>query len=457
MVLVENSETSRLPNIKLFLLIVMIIFSLTFASLMALARENHVTVAAPSLNVRYGPGLSHDVMTQVHESDRLQVIGEENHWLKVRLNDDKIGWVASWLVDQEDIAPDKTKYGKIVNAPEVNLRQFANAESQLIGTISEGAEVEVLYAADGWYQILYQGQVAWINGDYVQMIESPTTIYSVDVSDGAEAPVVQIGNRPVNIRVAPSETSESIGTAEPYKTYTYLHTEGDWYCIQVNDGTVGYVASWLSHLHAPTDSAGNPISGADTEAFASYMARSDTRLAEATIVIDPGHGGQDPGAVAPNGQVYEKNLAYNTSLLLYKRLVSAGANVIMTRTDDSYVSLEERTKTSNDHNADLFISLHYDSRDIPNSATGTTTYYYDESDYGVAQIINHHLALQTPLSNNGIQFGNYHVLRENNQPAILLELGYMNNDDDYAYITDPTYQATVAEAIFQALQAYFSG
>lgn len=453
----SRKNKQSLPGLKAFLSMVFVVFALAFGSLIVLANENSVIVLAEALNVRYGPGLSHDVMTQVREKEKLQVIDEQNQWYKVRLNNDQIGWVASWLVEKENISPNNTKYGRIVNAPEVNLRQFASADSQLIGTIPEGAEIEVLYQNGKWYQILYQGMVAWIHGEYVEIIDSPTSVYSVDVSGGVQEPLIQVGPHQTNIRSAPSEVSEIIAKAKPNETFTYLHTEGDWYCVQLSDNQVGYIASWVSEMIDLKDKNGKAVSEKQAESYASYYARSSTHLAEATIVIDPGHGGTDPGAISADESIYEKNIALQTAKILRDRLVAAGANVIMTRTNDSSVSLSDRAAVSNQYNADLFISLHYDSREIPNTGSGTTTYYYSDKDYPLAQFINSFLTKQVPLPNNGVNYGNFQVLRDNQRPALLFELGYMNNDLDVQYINNPTYQSAVADSIFQALQAYFSG
>ena len=87
--------------------------------------------------------------------------------------------------------------------------------------------------------------------------------------------------------------------------------------------------------------------------------------------------------------------------------------------------------------------------------SGTTTYYYFDSNLELANIINRYLAQNGPLENNGVRLGDYFVLRSNRQPSILLELGYMNNDVDVQYIDTPSYQATVVEAIYQALREYY--
>ena len=138
-----------------------------------------------------------------------------------------------------------------------------------------------------------------------------------------------------------------------------------------------------------------------------------------------------------------------------EKLRSAGANVILTRTSDIYVTLEDRAEMSNVNNADLFISLHYDSTASGTSVTGFTTYYYADEDIPLANLVDNHLADTLPLQDNGSKFGDFLVTRENDQPALLLELGYMNNESDVKTFNSDYYRSLVAESIYQALTEYF--
>ncbi|MCI4059989.1 N-acetylmuramoyl-L-alanine amidase, partial [Bacillus cereus] len=89
---------------------------------------------------------------------------------------------------------------------------------------------------------------------------------------------------------------------------------------------------------------------------------------------DPGHGGKDSGTIGYSGK-FEKNLTIKTAKLLASKLRSAGADVYVTRQDDTFVSLQSRVSTSHYRNADAFISIHYDSY-ADTSTRGSTAYYY---------------------------------------------------------------------------------
>ena len=442
-----------LPSKNIFIGLFMFMLTITFSVIVALANENMVVVETAVLNVRYGPGLSHDVLTQVEENDRLFLLGEENKWYKVRLSDDQIGWVASWLVDSNDILHDDQQFA-IVTADAVNIRQFSTTDSNIIGAVYKDSELQILYQEGDWYQVLYMGQVAWIHGDYVDIITTPSAAQADSVQDiPTDSTVVVIGNaQSTNIRSLASMDGEVIHTAGPGERFQYIESVGSWFHIRINENLTGYVADSVATLSTVETQA---ESVASQDLTGSQYARSISNISEATIVIDAGHGGRDSGAVSSDNSIFEKDITLSTAILLRNRLQDAGANVILSRSSDEFVSLDDRVITGHNYQADLFISLHYDAIEVANSMSGTTTYYYSESNLELANTVNRYLAQLGPLNNNGVRHGNYYVLRANNQPSILLELGYMNSDIDIQHIDTIAYQSTIVEAVYQALREYY--
>lgn len=178
-------------------------------------------------------------------------------------------------------------------------------------------------------------------------------------------------------------------------------------------------------------------------------------IAEASIVIDPGHGGNDSGAIANDEKHFEKEYTLQTALKLKQDLEKTGANIIMTRTDDSFVYLNQIVRTSNNNQADAFISLHFNSSPEKNTASGIIEYYYKKGmSKKLANIISDNFN-SLPLDNLGPKKGNYKVLRENTRPAVLLELGYINNDKDFKIFKKDNYQKKVAQQITTALEEFF--
>lgn len=151
-----------------------------------------------------------------------------------------------------------------------------------------------------------------------------------------------------------------------------------------------------------------------------------------TVVIDPGHGGSDPGAVY--GERAEKNDVLNLALAIGNILEENGVNIQYTRTTDVYNTPYEKAMMGNNAGADLFLSIHRDSVPTPNSATGVSSLVY--SDEGIkaelARNINRNLE-SVGFQNNGVvNRPNLVVLKRTQMPAVLAEVGFINNEQDNA-------------------------
>ena len=240
---------------------------------------------------------------------------------------------------------------------------------------------------------------------------------------------------------------------------------------------------------APEPAAGPPAASTLTRALGLKIGR---------IVIDPGHGGHDTGTVGPHG-LREKDLVLDVSLRLRRLLEEkAGAEVIMTRSNDTFVPLEERTAIANQKDADLFVSVHANaSRDA--SARGVETYYLNftsdpralevaarenaTSEESVHQLqdlvkkivltekikesqafaddVQH--AVYGRLTNAGAGQGNrgvkrapFVVLIGANMPSILAEISFLTNPYDERQLRKPEYRQKIAEALFQGIYQYVS-
>lgn len=148
------------------------------------------------------------------------------------------------------------------------------------------------------------------------------------------------------------------------------------------------------------------------------------------ICIDAGHGGKDSGAV--KGKRYEKDDNLRMAMAVGKLLLSQGFQVIYTRVDDRAVSLQERSHFANVNKATLYLSLHRNSY-ITSAACGIENWIYQYTDEPTGQFatcIYEEVIQVNSQANRGVKRGNYHVLRETNMPACLLELGFLSNDKD---------------------------
>lgn len=270
-----------------------------------------------------------------------------------------------------------------------------------------------------------------------------TTLAVANTNESAEkeslsTTAVQIGEEDVPLYSQPDANSTELTTVTRGEYVEYINESYDWYHVVVNGEYEGYVSSLYSEL-VEVDEPVTP-----------------TSLENTVVVLNPGHGGEDTGALSNDYYYYEKDITLATAKVIQETLEAAGCTVILTRDSDVTESLDEICEDSISNQADFFFSLHYDSTDYMNDASGTTTYYYYEKNQGLAETINQSFAYSLPLENRGVEVGNYQVLRQNTRPALLLELGYMNNDYDFATFVTEYYQQQVADALLEGITEYIA-
>ena len=183
------------------------------------------------------------------------------------------------------------------------------------------------------------------------------------------------------------------------------------------------------------------------------------------IVLDPGHGGSDSGAVGPD-DVTEKEVTLAVSKKVQALLQAGGARVIMTRETDRDVyginatdrqELQARVNVSlYAPESEIFVSIHCNAFSNP-AAHGMETYYYDGSYRGqrLATLLNEELAVAGGLFNRGVKTANFYVIKHTNVPASLIELGFITNYQEESLLADDAYQDKLALAITKAIGRYF--
>lgn len=183
------------------------------------------------------------------------------------------------------------------------------------------------------------------------------------------------------------------------------------------------------------------------------------------ITIDPGHGGSDSGAVGPNGYT-EKEGAFAISQKVASILNQSGAKVVMTRDSDVDVygpnasarnELQARVDVGNNANSDIFVSIHCNAFVNP-AANGTQTFYYGSSYQGqrLAQSIQEKMIEANGLRDRGISTCNFYVVKHSYMPAVLIETAFITNYDEEALLSDDEWQTTMAKAIAEGINEYFS-
>ncbi len=185
------------------------------------------------------------------------------------------------------------------------------------------------------------------------------------------------------------------------------------------------------------------------------------------IVIDPGHGGEDSGAIGPSG-VTEKSITLQIAKEVEKMLKEAGAKVIMTRTTDTEVSskhrqatdvdeLQARCDVANKAKADIFISIHMDSF-TSREASGTTGYYYTKGSAAskrLAAEIQSNLITQLKTTSRGVKTCNFYVVKHTKMPATLIEVAFVSNPKEEKLLTSRKGVQKAALGIVKGISDFF--
>ncbi|GIN64120.1 N-acetylmuramoyl-L-alanine amidase [Robertmurraya siralis] len=243
----------------------------------------------------------------------------------------------------------------------------------------------------------------------------------------------------LNIRKGPSTAYGTVGGIPQGTKVQGAYIVGDWMYIRTSTLEGFAHRNYLNGDYIPGDNDGSSI--------ASQM-----------IIIDPGHGGTDPGATGLG--IREKDVVLDTGLKVRALLNKTPFKVTMTRQTDVFISLAQRVQIANSAKGNIFVSIHANA--FNGTANGSETYYYSAAANPhvadsklLATKIQNRLIEAWKLSNRGVKNGNFHVLRENNMPAVLVELGFIDNAKDNEKLKSPEWRQKAAEAIFYGILDYY--
>lgn len=304
---------------------------------------------------------------------------------------------------------------------------------------------------------------------------------------------------PVLVRAKPPKTSP-VSTQSATRA-TARHKPSPATPIDTTDAPIAMAARVAAARVFAPPTVSKPVSPRPPLQVASLETEPPTSSARPVVVIDPGHGGYDPGTAAAAG-VAEKNVALQIARDVAQALKTRGAVVKMTRDSDYFLSLKERTKIANDANADLFVSIHLNSSP-DRDTTGLEVYYLNnttdratirlarmenaESDgystpstpdlhYILSDLRQQYKAtesaslarmidattvaeLETEFPHArglGARKGPFYVLVGAHMPAVLVECGFLSNGEEAQRLAQPDYQAQLAAGIAEAVMHYLN-
>lgn len=183
------------------------------------------------------------------------------------------------------------------------------------------------------------------------------------------------------------------------------------------------------------------------------------------VIIDAGHGGEDYGTYSNSKpRQHEKYLTLATAFMVRDHLTKMGYQVIMTRTDDTFIELGDRVTFAGRKHGTLFVSLHYNSAPSK-QAHGIEVFYYkpskasnrtQQSNLLAEKILNRTLAA-TKAKSRGVKHGNFKVIRETGMPSVLVEGGFLTNEAELQKLKNPAYLNRIAKAVALGIDDYVKG
>lgn len=353
--------------------------------------------------------------------------------------------------------PDQTAGTSFVRvntgADSLNIRSTASDSAKILGTLQHGTVVEVLATNGDWLHIKTNIGNGYIHGYFTVPAGTDTPSDNPVKPPVVKPPVVKppvvkpqepsissglVGKVTVdnlNVRASATSNAPILDKLKRGQEVQVVQLDGYWATIKYNSKT-GYVH----------------------KSYLKLINKSDSPLKDRVIVIDAGHGGKDPGT-SSNG-LTEKSITLNVSKRVESKLKNAGAKVLMTRTGDTYPSLTDRTEFAKKNYAETFVSIHVNSATA--SAKGTETFFDSSSNpnsvesKSLATYINNNIVKQADMVNRGVKDAKFQVIRNNNVAAVLVELGFITNSDDFAKLSSDQYLEIYAEAIYQGIVQYYA-
>lgn len=399
------------------------------------AKGETVTVKEPSVNARSGPGTEYEIIDHLKKDETFTVLDQEKDWIKIQLSKKKTAWVADWVVTISERKKNLKPPFATITASSIEVYSQPSFKGKKVATVKKNNDYKIIKEKNNWFQIqLSNDKKGWVPKWF-------TRGHTKETSNSTKDMKVTTLYDGVPLRKSTSPHSEIVKTTSKGDELTVTAVKKNTYEVKLSWGKKAYVSGWLVQASENTPQI--------------KMVGKQHDFTNKTIVIDPGHGGNDSGTIGAS-QTLEKNLTLHTAQLLQRLLVTSGANVVLTRDEDEYETLSSRVKYSNMREPDAFISIHYDSAE-QSDVRGVTPYYYHSYQKPLARALNYSLQDKSSLTIREERFGDYHVLRHNSQPSVLLELGYLSNEDEEEIVTSYAYQQAIVTAVYDGLGNYFSG
>lgn len=401
----------------------------------SLDKEGQVTGVASNdtLNVRSGTNTSATIVAKLKNGTKVKVLGQDSKtkWYKINYNG-TVGYVNNVyikIVDDKDASNDTSEKPSSTRktTTNVNFRTGPSTSYSVIANVPGGTVVEYYSENNGWAKVKYNNKEGYINTAYLTTnTSSSTTCKKITTSN-------------VNMRTGASTSHSIISTVASNTVVEVISSSDSWDKVVVGNKT-GYINNaYLKAYNGSSDSNENQNSNLVSKPLYSKV----------KVVVDAGHGGTDPGAVANSKK--EKDIVLSVSKKVNNKLKALGFQTIMTRTTDVYVTLSNRYSIANNNNADIFVSVHANSG--AGSASGIETLY--KNNKTLADNIQSGVINRTGGKSRGLKYRtDLAVLNGTKMPSALVEVGFISNQSESVKIANDSYQDKLAVGIVDGISKF---
>ncbi|WLR49971.1 SH3 domain-containing protein [Bacillus tianshenii] len=219
-----------------------LIFSLVFTSAHT-AEAKQAKIAGDTVIVRDKPGLNGDILTKVHKGDTYEILGEQQDWVKIKLDNGKIGWVASWLVKKTEAAPSNGNWVSS-NVDSLRVRKGPGLQYEAIGYMNPGKSFKQIASVEDWVKIQYNNSEGWAAARFIT--NSAATPSSTAVSNKSASVAVPT----LNVRKTPDSSSTLVGQLKNGQSLSIMDEKNGWYHIKA-----GSVSGWVAAKYTNTKQA----------------------------------------------------------------------------------------------------------------------------------------------------------------------------------------------------------
>jgi len=438
-----------------------------------------------SINITSNPNYDSKALDNLSKHDYISVLEKSNNFYKIKAPSGSTGWIDSYFVNLNP-----NKYFINTCGTNANVRMSPTTNSQIVGYVKNDDKIKYLDTFHSWYVVEYEGMEAFVAswlGDIIS--DGSSSVYFID--------------EVINIRTSPSLEGEVLNLGYKYQNFKFYGEEKGWFKLEVDNNTYGYAAGWLMstsnnfsinniisfektidnlRLRTNPSLSSNIIkvmpSGTEVRVVQhknewskivtwdgivgychnDYLIKSPPLVGK-KILLNPGHGGNDPGAISPTGK-YEKNVNLKVAFEVKDILTKLGAEVVMTRESDVYVDRVTRANLADKINADIMFSIHHNSLN-DYKYYGMSTYYdTKDNDSGkesskLAEYVYNRVVSINSIYRDGIYDRNFEILRSTNTPAALIEIGFISNSWEEKNIQNSSFQYQVSKQITFGIVDYF--